>query len=407
MHAIQKLLIVILISFTFILTGCSERTQNDKTINVVFRYDDYSALSNTDVELKIIDIFKKNRASLTIGVIPFVISGNQQDPSPQNLVPLTREKAEILKAGLNDGVLDVALHGYSHQTFDASNLTEFSWIDYGTQLEKITKGKKFLENMINSPVTIFVPPWDNCDSNTIRVLEELGFQTISASRVRGEIGTSRLNFLPSTSSISNLRTSILAARQISYSQPIVVVLFHSYDFIEVDKSQGITTIQEFINLMSWLNSQNDIKIMSIGHATKIIRDLSVNRFISAPYPPPLNAFIESTLNEKEKTKFLYREINIPINTWIRVINFYFVIMIIGLVPSFLFGYFVLSKGRNILKLGAIASVIMTVLTLIYTFYDLHVYRKNMMVSMGLIGISIGLILVYFFLYGKLIRKKSE
>ncbi|MBP3193961.1 DUF2334 domain-containing protein [Natronogracilivirga saccharolytica] len=127
----------------------------NKIVNVVFRFDDYSARSSTDLELRLIDTFRENEVAITFGVIPFVSTGNLHDPSPKNLAPLTSEKVDILKKGYVKGTLDIALHGYSHQTISVKKNTEFSGLDYNSQIERIDKGKKFLENIIDDSVTTF------------------------------------------------------------------------------------------------------------------------------------------------------------------------------------------------------------------------------------------------------------
>ena len=92
-------------------TACNKHPIENKQVNVVFRLDDYSACSNTDMELRIIDAFRKNDACITLGVIPYVCAEDIHDPSAQDVIPLTSMKGDILKNGVNEGILDVALHG--------------------------------------------------------------------------------------------------------------------------------------------------------------------------------------------------------------------------------------------------------------------------------------------------------
>jgi hypothetical protein len=80
-----------------------------KQINVVFRFDDCSAKSSTDMELTIIDAFRYNKASVTFAVIPFIFNSSVDRPSIQDVIALDSSKGCILKDGLNEGVLDVAL----------------------------------------------------------------------------------------------------------------------------------------------------------------------------------------------------------------------------------------------------------------------------------------------------------
>ena len=53
-----------------------------KKINIVFRYDDFSSKSDTLFEKKLINIFKANKCSFTIGIIPFVCDGVKEKKTP-------------------------------------------------------------------------------------------------------------------------------------------------------------------------------------------------------------------------------------------------------------------------------------------------------------------------------------
>ena len=100
----QKAYLVILVFFGITFSGYGQGKSAEKKINVVFRYDDYSANSITSAELEIIDAFRKNKAAITFGVIPFKVAGDVHDPSPQDLLPLDSVKGEILKTGFEEMV---------------------------------------------------------------------------------------------------------------------------------------------------------------------------------------------------------------------------------------------------------------------------------------------------------------
>lgn len=259
------------------------------------------------MELRIIDVFRKNEASITLGVTPFICVGSVNDPSPKDIAPLTLIKGDILKNGFKNGILDIALHGYSHQTISANIRTEFSGLDYNSQVERLAKGKKFLEGMINAPVTTFVPPWNRYDLNTLRALEELGFSTLSASIKKGEATEdSKLIFLPASCDLLRLRDAVKSARTSSDNQPVIVVLFHAYDFKEIDEMRGSITYQEFSDLLNWLKSQKDVRLLSISQATKVINNLSANRFLINKGKYALSTLLPSSLQEEESLT-LYQE----------------------------------------------------------------------------------------------------
>ncbi len=262
-----------------------------RQINIIFRYDDYSARSTTESERKIIEIFQSNNVSLTFGVIPFVCEDSVHDTKPQVLVPLTDEKIKILNSGFRNGILDIGLHGYSHQRVNNARKTEFSGIDYKTQVEKIAIGKEFLERVAGAPVRIFIPPWNKYDANTLRALEYLGFSTISALMSGVAKLNSKLNFIPQTiSGLSQVRDVVKTAQIISRFENLIVVVFHAYDFEENNRRRGNITFKGFSDLLQWIKSQDNSSILSISQANNIMQDLSVNRFLLNRYYHKWNAF---------------------------------------------------------------------------------------------------------------------
>ena len=106
-------------------------------ISIIFRFDDFSALSNTELENQILTIFKETNSTLTIGVIPFVCEGNKEKICKQESIPLLENKLEILKKGINKGYIDVALHGNTHQTIKEFPRSEFLGLNYEQQFKKI------------------------------------------------------------------------------------------------------------------------------------------------------------------------------------------------------------------------------------------------------------------------------
>ena len=232
--------------------SCTSKSEEEKKINIIFRYDDYSSRSHTDVEMRIIDIFREYDASITFGVIPFVCAGSSLDPSHQDTVQLPSDKAKILRTEYENGILDIALHGYSHQTTNSEYPSEFSGVDYQKQVESLTNGKLFLENAINAPVTTFIPPWNSYGPKTLTILEELNFSVLSADM--GGLGDkdSNLFFVPSTTDLHHIEDAVYIARNSSDAQPVIVILFHSYDFKEASKDRGKITFQELSDQLEWL-----------------------------------------------------------------------------------------------------------------------------------------------------------
>lgn len=233
----------VVIAILFLIPSLSNKANSspkEKQITVVFRFDDYSSRSSTDFEVKLIDTFKKYNIHCTFGVIPYIVS-DVHDPRPQDVVPLNQMKTTILKNAIEAGILEVALHGYSHQTIREIGdgwYTEFFGLDYNSQVEKIAKGKIYLGEILGTRIVTFIPPWNSYDFNTIHAIEKLGFKSISADKYGDASESSPIKFLPATSDLLHLRDAIKSARRISSIYSIIVVLFHVYDFLEIDREMG-------------------------------------------------------------------------------------------------------------------------------------------------------------------------
>lgn len=260
---------LLLLVSTIPLTGCLKQPIAARQVNVVFRFDDYSARSSTDLEQRIIGLFAERKLPVTFAVIPFVCSGDIHDPAPQNLIPLPPDKVEILKNAQRQGILDVALHGYSHQTNGKPPYAEFVHLDYASQVRRLSEGKKYLEDLLDTPVTTFVPPWNKYDLQTLQALEAVGFTTLSANRKGPASSDSALFFLPATCGLQHLADAVAAARASAETQP-VVVLFHEYDFKEINSRRGRFTVEEFAALLDWVESQQDVRTLSVSQAVETI-----------------------------------------------------------------------------------------------------------------------------------------
>jgi len=272
---------------------CQEKDAG-KMVNVIFRYDDYAANSVTDAEIKIIETFRKHGIPISFGVIPFKVAGDPEDPSAQDLLALDSVKEEILKNGFEAGILDITMHGYSHQTNSPEYLSEFANLEYKEQLKRLSAGKEYLQNVTGAPVTTFLPPWNTYDLNTLSALEESGFSILSANKKGLVSRGSKLHYLPISCDLPELKDAVKAARRSSDKQPLLVALLHDYDFLDLNEEIGVLTFQEFSELIDWVSAQGDVNVLSISQASEDIDDLSAERAIRTKqlyYPekiPPLS-----------------------------------------------------------------------------------------------------------------------
>ncbi len=386
----RSLIILLVIAGMLFCTGCSRISFPKKDIYVIFRYDDYSAISDTDFETKILETFKEHMVPVTVGVIPFIVSGNAYDPGEQPKHELTKTKIATLQQYADQGVVDVALHGYAHQVFSVNKQSEFAGMPLALQEEVLRAGKDFLEEALGVRVNTFIPPWNAYDANTLKALEDTGFSILSANKAGVVDAESSLRFIPSTCTLADVQKSISSVKKLSYSQPLMVVLFHDYDFKEVDNSRGITTFQELSTTLDWLDTQRNVHIITLDQSIKQIDDLSASRYQRAQENPPSLVFVESTYSEEQIADNFYRESTISIKTWIVVIGFYLLFCLVGGLLAYLFGSFVFRKRKSSTKFILVISFAALLLLAFYIFRDPYVYRNGMILFSFSLGIVLGL-----------------
>lgn len=281
---------VLLYGLVLVALGLHERAcapSNGKglpTISVVFRYDDYSTTSDTALEKEFFAIFAQHEIPCLVAVIPCVCDGDIHRVEATRLLPLSPSKALLLKDGLESGQLEIALHGYSHQTIldrRHGGYTEFRGLDMTCQRETLAQGRAFLEQVLDQQVACFVPPWNSYDENTVSTLDELGFHLISAGvegkGLRPDMQNARLKHLPATCGLHQLKLAVEGARLLKDSDPIIVVLFHSFDFRENDRVHGRVSCAELSELLTWIKAQADVRPTTMMELATSNRDLSADR----------------------------------------------------------------------------------------------------------------------------------
>jgi peptidoglycan/xylan/chitin deacetylase (PgdA/CDA1 family) len=376
-------------------------------ISLIFRFDDYSAKSDTALEEKVLAAFARRGVPLTVSVIPEVASGSAFDPSPQEGLALGEDKALLLRHGMDTGGVEVALHGYSHQTVRRKigsrflepfgrYHSEFIGVDEATQEKKIRAGRDLLERQLGIRAAVFVPPWNGYDLTTLRVLARCGFTAISAAR-RGPVDlASPLRFLPSTSDLWELKDAVGVARESREDSPIVVVLFHHYDFLESDPKAGHLGLPDLERLLDWVVLQKDLRLLTLGGAARALPDLGPRQFywnrnallwqvtppwaIVAPGRPPRGVYL--SLSAARRAKLVL---------WSIVILLYGgVLLAAGCLARFASG--ILLKGHPALRRAAqVLSGIAFLAIVLYVFWDLEPYWMGVAAISCTGGFGLGLL----------------
>jgi len=377
----RSLLIIVFILF-FCAAGYGF-PENNENIFLIFRYDDYSSRSPTDLERKMIQDFTRHQIPLTIGIVPFIVSRSEWDPSPQELIPLSKEKILLIRPYTTSGIVTPALHGYSHQTAtkDISGVgSEFRGLSDQDQFKKIKKGKEFLENRLDQNMKIFIPPWNIYDLNTLKVVEELGFTIFSAGLYSTLDKNSNLKFLPGTEDLSNLRSAVMKARSLSYSPLIIHVLFHPYDFLEIDKNRGVMSYEQFQELLEWISKQEDVTAVPLEKIA-IELDMGATLFAKNRVYYKTQRLIPPFIAKQFK---LISGIYLPSSvlsgfqhrTWCVLLGYSLVILLAIFLVTFSVGKYILVRYKKFTLLVYGCSLLMLVLFVLYSLKDGSLSHKG-------------------------------
>lgn len=372
------------------IISCSHKNTYEKEkIDVVFRFDDFSSVSNTQLELAIIELFKKNGLSFTVSVIPFVNEGNQHDFSKQKLIPLTKEKAKILKQGIRDQVIDLALHGYSHQVAIEQN-NEFAGLEFEEQLKRLSKGKTYLEKITGTITKSFVPPWNSYDLNTLKALNKLNFSLISADRERVYENPSNLNYIPYTCQIPELNEAIKKARNHYGDSPTIVVMFHEYDFVEDDLERGIISFKEFEKIINYLVKQEDVNILSLSEIGNKYDHFTSEQYSITKNIFEINKFIPSFFraNCYFSTYKNQNRVFFKVLAW--AILIYVTLFLLSSYISLLLGKWLNKKLKTLFKTVVFLFSFFTICFIVYVFHDFIFGYRALILSIIFSGVAIGL-----------------
>lgn len=138
---------------------------------VFFRDDDVDEL--TDELIEFVNFFLTEKIPVNYQVVP----GKLQDDACEFILEKRRTHPELIR--LNQ-------HGYMHEHVNDGVHTWFEYSGnrpYEDQHESIQSGQRILRQKLGSCFDdrVFTPPGHKYDENTLRALEALGFQILSAS----------------------------------------------------------------------------------------------------------------------------------------------------------------------------------------------------------------------------------
>ncbi len=288
-----------------------------KKINVILRYDDFEAASDIALEQELMDLRRRYGMSCLVGIVPFADKSTYLGP---NRVSLYGPKATLLRKGIEDGVVEPALHGYTHSCrpgTDAKRKTEFRGLAEKTQMEMMIEGKEWLEDMTGQGIQVFVPPYNSYDRATLRAMRKARLSVLSGAMFDLASDAQGISFLPHTCGLLQLRSAVDSARASGRDDAIIMALFHPFDFVECDQDRGRVDLLEAEEILDWLDRQADVQVVTVQQvvesrdcgagryrANREYLRISMNRFVPTPKAAQWRRFRYLSLAEAVSRYFI-------------------------------------------------------------------------------------------------------
>lgn len=181
-----------------------------RPIYIILRNDDPCARSNPDKERKVLELMERYHIPQVLAVIPNNVDDPHTHHSEGRTFAALEKKPqiiEILKKYHAAGLVEIAQHGYTHQTnrfrtsddealndkefyqgidrkwiaynpSDAGDYSEFAGLPYQEQADKIIKGQTYLEKIFGFKPESFIFPWNTYDATSLKILRQHGFKYV-------------------------------------------------------------------------------------------------------------------------------------------------------------------------------------------------------------------------------------
>lgn len=184
---------------------------------IVIRLDDIGNFA-VDAQREIIEFHLDNEIPVSLGIIPSFLG------SDERLLGLLDKAAQ--------GGLEICAHGWEHENFTELGLSE--------QIVRLNQSKILLRELLDVDVKVFIPPYYECNANTILALNETGFSIISADESRAGLSEGVFSY-PATVSLSILLKDVWVPQSPEFLSLKVMESVEKYGYAVI-----VTHPQEFM-----------------------------------------------------------------------------------------------------------------------------------------------------------------
>ena len=256
-------------------------------LRVVVRYDDFSSISDVNIDRKFLQTVADLGASTLVGVIPragmpYTAVDADDTPVPTNL---PKEKIDLLRNMVSEGAIEIALHGLNHNDNSGQRTpSEFAGLPVNRQMRMLADGKRSLENALGSPIHVFVPPFNTYDRDTLRALARTGFELLSAGADGPVMAGAGLAYLPAGPHPDKVDSAIQQTANNQYQHAVLVISAHAFDFSDsrqimpaFRKERHQMNMDAFFSELYRLKSEGIVEFTTVEALLKAGEDLSAAR----------------------------------------------------------------------------------------------------------------------------------
>lgn len=124
-------------------------------------------------------LLDEENTKINFAVIPFVECG-EFSKIEKGIRPLdeNRELVDFLRLAAGQGKIEVLLHGFDHATSQQG--FEFQHGSEAELVEKLAKGRRYLEELLGVKVSVFVPPHNSISRQGIAAVTKSGMHLLGA-----------------------------------------------------------------------------------------------------------------------------------------------------------------------------------------------------------------------------------
>jgi len=268
--------------FIFFFMQLAEASQ----LKIILRYDDFTGSSNIGVEQALFDAVKTVEGGILVGVIPFPKSTYPTSGAGEELpADLDREKIDLLRKYASEGIVEIAVHGYSHKNNARNGAnSEFAGLPEVTQDLLLKTAKVSLEKAIGLDINAFVPPFNQYDSRTLTSLENNNYKLLSSGFSGPVLQNGMVSYLPGGPYPQKLKDVVLLALSKDHTDAIVISTIHPYDIVGAGgKMAGFRgespqiSIDTLIEDLRQLKHYEGVKFISVRELVQSGENLSADR----------------------------------------------------------------------------------------------------------------------------------